>query len=83
MGRNVQVRIDGGLVTSIGLVIFGVALMFGAAAAWVTHIIWVIGKLAGNAGITGGQVILGLLGSFVPPVGVIHGVMIWFGHGMG
>ena len=55
-------------------------LMF---AAWATHVVWVIGKLAGSAGVTGGQIVLGVLGSFVPPVGVIHGVMIWFGMGMG
>lgn len=51
------------------------------AVAWATHIVWVIGKLAGPAGVTGGQVLLGFLGSFIPPVGVIHGVMIWFGAG--
>lgn len=52
-------------------------------AAWATHIVWVIGKLAGSAGITGGQLLLAFLGSFIPPVGVVHGVMIWFGAGMG
>ena len=51
-------------------------------AAWATHVVWVIGKLAGAAGITGGQLMLALMGSFVPPVGIIHGVMIWFGAGM-
>ncbi len=51
------------------------------AVAWLTHIMWVIGKLAGPAGVTVGQIILALLGSFIPPVGVIHGIMIWFGHG--
>lgn len=51
------------------------------AVAWLTHIVWVIGKLAGPTGVTVGQIILALLGSFIPPVGVIHGIMIWFGHG--
>jgi hypothetical protein len=52
-----------------------------AGVAWITHIIWVIGKLAGPVGITGGQIALAFLGTFVPPIGVIHGVMIWFGAG--
>ena len=50
-------------------------------AAWVTHIVWIIGKLAGDAGATMGQIALGAIGAFMPPVGVIHGVMIWFGAG--
>jgi hypothetical protein len=50
-------------------------------AAWRTHILWVIGKRAGPAGVTGGPLLLAFLGSFVPPIGIIHGVMIWFGKG--
>lgn len=57
--------------------------VIGSFVAWATHIVWVIGKLAGDAGVTGGQVILGIIGTAMPPVGVVHGVMIWFGAGMG
>jgi hypothetical protein len=67
----------GGLAAGIGCAGFFIA----CAAAWLTHVVWVIGKLAGPAGVTGGQLLLGALGSFVPPVGVIHGVMIWCGAG--
>ena len=63
----------------MGLGCFGAFAVM--AVAWATHIVWVIGKLAGPAGVTGGQVLLGFLGSFIPPVGVIHGVMIWCGAG--
>lgn len=51
------------------------------AAAWVTHAIWIISKLASDAGATAGQIILGIAGTVVPPFGVIHGIMIWFGVG--
>ena len=60
-----------------GFVIFWIALL----AAWVTHIIWAILTLAVDAGATLGQIVLGVIGIF-PPVGIIHGVMIWFGAGM-
>jgi hypothetical protein len=56
------------------------ALAITLVAAWVTHIVWIIGKLAG-AGPTLGQVALGVIGAFMPPVGMIHGFMIWFGAG--
>jgi hypothetical protein len=58
------------------LLAFGITLI----AAWVTHIVWIIGKLAG-VGPTIGQVALGVIGAFMPPVGMIHGFMIWFGAG--
>lgn len=51
-------------------------------ASWVTHIIWIIGKLSSDVGATTGQMVLGGIGAFMPPVGMIHGVMIWFGAGM-
>lgn len=47
-------------------------------AAWATHIIWTIQTLASDAGATVGQVILALIGLCIPPVGVIHGIVIWF-----
>lgn len=50
-------------------------------AAWFTHIVWIIGKIADAAGATVGQMVLGIVGAFMPPVGIIHGFMIWFGHG--
>ncbi len=81
MTRRVTINASGdpGSVVAVGCLF----AFLGMAAAWATHVVWVIGKLAGAAGITGGQLILAVLGSFIPPVGVIHGVMIWFGHGMG
>lgn len=61
----------------LSMILFGIT----SFAAWVTHIVWVIGKLAGDTGATMGQMALGAIGAFMPPVGAIHGVMIWFGSG--
>lgn len=62
---------------ALGVVAFALSLI----AAWVTHLVWIIQTLAGPAGITGGQLILACLGAFVPPLGIMHGIMIWFGQG--
>lgn len=49
--------------------------------AWATHVVWIISTLASDVGATFGQIALGVIGAFMPPVGVIHGVMVWFGAG--
>lgn len=50
------------------LVIVGLAIA--TFAAWVTHIV---------ACIAAGAWILLIIGCIVAPVGVIHGIMVWFG----
>lgn len=50
--------------------VFIAALAFGSMAAWITHIVACIGA---------GAWILLLIGAFIVPVGVIHGVMVWCG----
>lgn len=65
----------------MGLVSVPILLAIAAFAAWATHVVWIIKVLASNAGATAGQMVLGALGAFMPPVGMIHGVMIWFGVG--
>jgi len=57
-------------------------LVVAAVAAWITHVVWIISTLASDFGATGGQMILGMIGAFMPPVGAIHGAMIWFGAGL-
>jgi hypothetical protein len=59
-----------------------IAIAVAVLAAWITHIVWIIQKLASDAGATFGQMALGAIGAFMPPVGVIHGVMIWLGVGL-
>lgn len=61
----------------MGIVLVVAFLM--AAGGWITHIVWVIKKLSGDAGITFGQAIIGFFGVIMPPFGVVHGWMIWLG----
>ncbi|MGZ8364798.1 MAG: hypothetical protein ACXWWG_00635 [Nitrospira sp.] len=55
-----------------------VALVISVFAAWVTHILWLFTTLTSAAGATAGQIVLGILGVFVPPLGVLHGIFLWF-----
>lgn len=67
----------------LGGVLVGLLALFTGIAAWVTHVIWIIMTLASSTPpATVGQMVLGALGVFIPPVGVIHGFMIWFGAGL-
>lgn len=61
---------------------FGITLMLALLAAWATHIIWTISTLSSETPATFGQMALAAIGAFMPPIGVVHGVMIWFGIGM-
>lgn len=65
----------------LGLVSVPILLAIAAFTAWATHVVWIIKVLASSSGATVGQMVLGALGAFMPPVGMIHGVMIWFGVG--
>ena len=65
---------------AVFIAVSGVLTFFlGVIAAWITHIVWLLQKLGADGGVTFGQILLGLLGLLVPPVGVVHGVMIWAG----
>lgn len=59
-----------------GLVILG--LLLTPVAALVTHIVWLVELLQSGASIAGGQFILAFLGTLIPPIGVVHGFVIWF-----
>ena len=67
---------DISLVGPIAIVSFAVTCII----AWATHIIWIIASLSSDAW-TWGHIALGAIGAFMPPVGVVHGFMIWFGYG--
>ena len=58
-----------------------IALVSSSLVAWITHVVWIIAALASSGGATGGQIALGLMGAFMPPVGVVHGFMVLFGFG--
>lgn len=63
------------LLTGFTMFILGVT----AFAAYITHLFWSITLLAASVSPTIGQIVLAILGCFVPPVGSIHGLTIWFG----
>lgn len=63
---------------SVGL---AVLVAFAASiAAWFTHVVVCIQALSGASALV--AVIMLGLGVFVPPIGAIHGFMIWFGAGI-
>lgn len=47
-----------------------VSVILGSIAAWITHVV---------ACIKAGAMLLLIIGIVVPPIGLIHGVMVWFG----
>lgn len=63
------------------LIGFSVIALLGitSAAAWLTHVIVAISALTGAGAISVGYGILLAVGCVIPPVGVIHGVGVWFG----
>jgi hypothetical protein len=58
------------VVYGLAAIIFVTVSIVGSMAAWVTHVI---------ATIQAGSYILLAVGAFIAPIGVIHGIMIWFG----
>jgi hypothetical protein len=58
-----------------------IAIAFGGVAAWITHIVTCITLLM--AGGSAGVIVLFIIGLLCAPVGVVHGIMIWFGAGLG
>lgn len=69
--RNVMKALFGFL----GVLIFVVSPI----VAWLTHIYVAIQALVSDAAVSVGYGILLAVGAFMPPVGVVHGVGIWFG----
>lgn len=58
----------------VGLVGFIISL----AAAWITHVIWWVKLLMNEEMDTLGELFLAGIGTFVPPIGIIHGYILWF-----
>lgn len=53
--------------------VLGMSLIFGSIAAWLTHVITCL-----TAGLWGFLI----AGVIFFPIGIIHGVIIWFGGGV-
>lgn len=59
----------------------GGLLGMAAILAWLTHIVWSIRILVSDVSPTMGKVAMAVIGAIVPPVGVLHGFLIWLGLG--
>jgi hypothetical protein len=57
--------------------IAAVAFFVAALSAYVTHVVWAI-KLLMIGTAPAGQLVLCVLGTVIPPIGSIHGLIIWF-----
>lgn len=64
---------DAGALAMFGT--FG-AIGLAAVAAYFTHIWWIIGMLMADQPLYGGKVAIAILGLFVPPFGVLHGIWL-------
>jgi hypothetical protein len=67
------------MIGMLGLIFAAGAFVAMPILAWVTHIAWAIKLLASPSGITMGQAVLALIGALLPPIGMLHGVLIWLG----
>lgn len=56
--------------------VVGLAFIVASVAAWITHIVWTINVLLGSP--TFGEIAIGVIGIMFAPLGMIHGLMIWF-----
>lgn len=57
--------------------VLAIAICLTCFAAWLTHIVVCIKLL------TGASVTLLVVGLVIPPIGVLHGVLVWLGMGIG
>ena len=68
----------GKAVTMIGGGLGMIALWAAFIAGWATHIVWTIKLLTGTGNVTIEQLVFAALGALVPPLGSVHGFMLWF-----
>lgn len=56
-----------------------ILLMVFSAISYVRHLIWTVLLLTAAVNPTIGQMVFAVIGAFVPPLGVIHGILLLFG----
>lgn len=54
------------------------ALILTCIAGWITHCVWWVNLVMNNQLDTVQEGFIAALGTLFPPVGVIHGFIIWF-----
>jgi hypothetical protein len=58
---------------------FLILLVVASIAGFIRHLFWVVGYALANLDqISVGEAIMMIGGTFVPPLGVIHGFVLWF-----
>lgn len=62
--------IMGNAITALGGVMFMVAFVLATVGAWVQHLITTVSEE---------MWVLLVVGAIIPPVGVLHGWLVWFG----
>lgn len=61
---------------SAGLLL--IAIFLSPVAAYFTHLYWTVTTLFGEGVVEAKEIALMAFGVFMPPIGVIHGFVIWF-----
>jgi hypothetical protein len=60
------------------LYLFIIALGIAPIAAWITHIYWSLSGLFTGSMTETSDFVIAVLGAFIPPIGIIHGIYLWF-----
>lgn len=69
---NVKLSDNGTIVLGLFVIVFIITNIF----AYLTHIVWSVKALMADATVS--QMVLAVAGTFLPPIGVIHGWVVWF-----
>jgi len=55
-----------------------IAFVLTAIVGWINHVIWSISTVLGSDPMTMNEGVIAIIGTFIPPLGAIHGVYLWF-----
>lgn len=75
MGRS-SIDFEGAMIG--GSVAAAISFVVAAAAAFVTHVMWIFSILMNDSAVSTGKAIIAILGVVFPPIGCMHGVWLWF-----
>ena len=53
-------------------------ILMSTLPAYITHIFWTITTLSSATAATGGQIFMAFFGLIIPPLGALHGWILWF-----
>lgn len=61
-------------------VLVGVTTIGTIVAAYITHLVTALSYLLNPEGVTEmGYAVILIIGTIIPPIGIVHGVMVWMG----